>query len=368
MSKYELTISSNYVKHWGVTEGVREFFQNAIDEQKKNPDHSMKWSYDHETEMLKISNKNCKLEINSLLLGNTSKSDGKSIGQFGEGYKVAIVVLLREEKEVVIHNGNELWNTRFVNSRRYKDKVPVIDISKLGIFGQDLVVEISNITPEEFEEIKINNLFIKRDEISMDKTEYGDVLTDESEKGRIYAEGLFVCESRDLKYGYNIRSQYITLNRDRNLLSDFDIHWNVARIVCSAYANNTSVLYDLLHSGDARYAPNFVKDQSREELFELFKQKNNDQIPVSTQEEYDYFKSKGMSPIIVKETFVSMFSGYRSISEEYEEMKLENSLHFKLSKELDLLKNKIPKENYKRINKLLEDFKYELSEIDTLKN
>ena len=32
MRKYELSISADYVPEWGVTEAIREFFQNSIDE------------------------------------------------------------------------------------------------------------------------------------------------------------------------------------------------------------------------------------------------------------------------------------------------------------------------------------------------
>lgn len=48
MSKYELSISADYVPTWGVVEGAREFFQNALDEQVADPENKMFFEYDED--------------------------------------------------------------------------------------------------------------------------------------------------------------------------------------------------------------------------------------------------------------------------------------------------------------------------------
>ncbi len=36
MTNINLTISPNYVKHWGIVEGLREIMQNTIDQKNEN--------------------------------------------------------------------------------------------------------------------------------------------------------------------------------------------------------------------------------------------------------------------------------------------------------------------------------------------
>lgn len=361
MSKYELTISSNYVRHWGVWEGVREFFQNAIDEENSNPDHEMSWEY--EDGCLTIINRNCKLSINSLLLGNTSKSDGKSIGQFGEGYKVAIVVLLREGKKITIHNGDELWNVRFVNSRRYKDQVPVIETSKFGVTGSDLIIEIEGITEDEWEEITDKILQVREEVYGTDPeqvdTEYGSILPDMS--GKIYVEGLYISTKESLKYGYNFKSYTCTLNRDRNILSDFEITWNASRIGCTAFQNNSNKLYEFLDFPDGDYAQHFISKNSEDELYKIFKEKNGSKIPVTSQEEYDYFKHKGMEPIFVKETIKTIFGSY--YSEEIKDYEIRTSLYQKLSDIYERMCEYVPEDLAEEFYSYIEDYSDDLKEI-----
>ena len=57
MRKYELSISADYVPGWGVTEAVREFFQNSIDEETRDSSNKMLFEYDEAEEKLIIGNK-----------------------------------------------------------------------------------------------------------------------------------------------------------------------------------------------------------------------------------------------------------------------------------------------------------------------
>ncbi len=45
MRKYELSISADYVPEWGTTEAIREFFQNSIDEETRDPGNKMFFDY-----------------------------------------------------------------------------------------------------------------------------------------------------------------------------------------------------------------------------------------------------------------------------------------------------------------------------------
>ena len=97
MANYELTVSMGYVPTWTHVDAVREIFQNAKDEETVNPENKMFFDYNEETETLMIGNKTGKLNKSTLLIGISDKrNDNRTIGQHGEGYKIATVVLLRE--------------------------------------------------------------------------------------------------------------------------------------------------------------------------------------------------------------------------------------------------------------------------------
>ena len=160
-SKYELPLSTSYVEHWGINEALREFFQNAIDQGNYD------YEYDNQINELTIVNHDSFLDRSTLLLGESSKRDNKSnIGSYGEGYKIATLVLLREGYEVKIENNakNELWNTCLVKSRKFKKTIPVFNISTNKSDNNDLIVKITGITQDEFDEYKKLNLNLQSDE------------------------------------------------------------------------------------------------------------------------------------------------------------------------------------------------------------
>lgn len=95
---FELTLSKDYTKNWGLQEALREIIQNAIDFSNEEENNIMSINYDEETSTLSIAN-NSILTKKTLLLGYTSKEDNpNSIGCFGEGYKLSLLVLNRLQK------------------------------------------------------------------------------------------------------------------------------------------------------------------------------------------------------------------------------------------------------------------------------
>ena len=236
MSKYELSISADYVSNWGVVEGAREFFQNALDEQTEDPSNTMFHEYDASEQILRIGNKSSTLDIQTLLFGNSSKSNNPSmIGKFGEGYKIATIVFLRNGKEVTFYNycSKEIWHTKLVKSRRYKGAlVPTFYVDKVSFWEKvpenSLIIEIKGITSEEYELIKESNLWLQGiydsgSEADYYTTGYGKILLDDKYKGKLFVSGLYVCSNSKLEYGYDVTPNQIRLDRDRGLVSDIDL-------------------------------------------------------------------------------------------------------------------------------------------------
>lgn len=112
----ELTITPNYVSDWNFCDAIRELIQNGTDQQTLNPKNVFKISYDEQENILQLSNSESTLEINTLLLGCSTKSNNTdTVGQFGEGYKIAALVLNRLGKTFSVYNNrkDEIWISKF---------------------------------------------------------------------------------------------------------------------------------------------------------------------------------------------------------------------------------------------------------------
>lgn len=234
MSKYTLTMESTYVPSWGIVEAVRELFQNSIDNQTVNPENEMYFNYDAESEKLVIGNKLSILKTSSLLLGSSTKRDDpRTIGVHGEGYKLALLICQREGKDLVIYNygAKEIWTTRMVNSRKFNAKVLEVNVTKEAFWkkapSNNLEFHISNISAEEYEAIVQSNLHLQNpDKIVVTAPTksarwLGDILTGDEYKGKLFVNGLYVQHNKHLRYGYNMSTDFIPLNRDRKAIDSF---------------------------------------------------------------------------------------------------------------------------------------------------
>lgn len=237
MAKHQLTLSPTYVKDWTYLQAARELFQNALDNQTTSPENEMFISY--EDEVLQIGNKTSILTLDTLLLGSSSKRDDENtIGKHGEGYKVALMVFLREGKQVTIYNygAREIWNTRLVKSRKFNGAlITEVDVSKKAFFknvpSHNLIIEVKGITADEYQTIIDNTLHLQDDVPKYETSSgMGSILTDESQKGKVYVNGLYITTNSKFSYGYDIKPKYINLDRDRKLVDTFELSWVTSKM------------------------------------------------------------------------------------------------------------------------------------------
>jgi len=125
---YELSLNKSYVRHWGALDAVRELIQNALD--SDSPFQFEFMQEDDDSFTLILTSANSTLSAGSLLLGATSKADDPDkIGSFGEGFKIALLVLTREGYTTRVDNGSKVWTPLFRWSKKYEDDLLCIEES-----------------------------------------------------------------------------------------------------------------------------------------------------------------------------------------------------------------------------------------------
>lgn len=235
---YELPLSPNYVCNWELKEAIRELLQNAID--GENCGHKKSIKYNEEEEILYIVNENTKLSKSSLVLGCSSKDsiDGM-IGKFGEGYKLALIVLLRKGFKVKIINADEEWTPQFAVSKKFDTQVLTINIKSLSTdkdkcIGTDLCFAISSVNKQLYNELLKYFPCMDDNYGETLKTDNGEILFDKRFAGRMFVEGLYIQEDKNFKYGYNFNSDVVDLDRDRKAINYYELRRLTAASVVTA--------------------------------------------------------------------------------------------------------------------------------------
>lgn len=249
MARYTLTISPDYVKNWTIADAVRELVQNWIDQETLDNENEKSMIITDDS--LVLSNRTSVLDKSTLLLGGGTKDGTETIGQFGEGYKVAMLVLMREKVTCQIRNYglNELWIPRIVNSRIYGSEVLAIDTKEyvrkknnmdsleIHLYNIPGIKDILSNIWLNFEDRKYGHI----------KCDSGEILTDPSLKGHIYIKGLLITNRSNLSYGYNFNPNMIKVGRDRNIVSGSDLEAASSKLWLQELSNGKNH-YDSVYS------------------------------------------------------------------------------------------------------------------------
>ncbi|WP_284161637.1 hypothetical protein [Burkholderia pseudomallei] len=250
--KIEMSLSAHYVSHWGWEQAFRELLQNALDCK------TFVTEYDHENQSVVIFTADGAIPRQSLLLGESGKRNGDTIGHFGEGLKLAMLILAREGYPMRVYSGKEIWIPHMEHSELYDCQALVIDIEENPEGDADAVeIIVDGITPDMASEI--DGMYIKPDQYQkalatsngsqcfepihllteseeadmIDK--FGDCESDWEIKSKVYVGGLFVSYlNGNFRYSYNFKPSCVKLDRDRMTVNTWDIQWEISKLLAAA--------------------------------------------------------------------------------------------------------------------------------------
>lgn len=281
---YELPLSRDYVRRWGFTEAVRELLQNMLDSDSPN-EYSV---VDHQ---LTITSRFDTLPASTLVLGQTSKADAsEKIGSFGEGFKLALLVLTRLQYSVRVFNGDVCWTPFFEVSQAFGCEVLKIR-EDAAYNNQGLTFEVDGLTHEDTTQINDMCLFMQAPMDDVIGTRYGSILP--SRKGKLYVGGLFVCET-ELEYGYDILPEHLKLERDRQTVDGWDLKWMAKNMWLDT--KRWDELAVMMEAGvnDVSHIEFDCPEILKEVCYQKFKAENPGAIAVKTQAELEAVVARGM--------------------------------------------------------------------------
>lgn len=317
---YELTLTPNYVSDWTFNDAIRELIQNGTDQEVLDNENHFSIEYDDGRRVLQLKNSKSVLKINTLLLGRSSKAGNEdTVGQFGEGYKIAALVLNRIGKTFTVLNNekNEVWESRFKNSEKWLEKILAFYVSKRETEDMGLCIEVGNVSWSEYN--NLSDVWIGMCDFDYEKveTQYGEILTDEEFAGKVFVNGLFVDCNSDLQYGYNFKPKYINLERDRKTCDTWNVEDVTSKMIAEGMVNGgipieivrqmvESNKDDVYHLEFNTYLGDVKKVQ--EMLVESFDEQNPQpySIPVSSQDEIKKVKAYGGNPVVVPSKVASL--------------------------------------------------------------
>jgi len=311
---YELSLVKDYVSHWGMKEAVRELIQNSLD--SASPFVYEFLSDGDGRHALRLNSEFSQLSPQTLLLGATSKTeDQAAIGSFGEGYKIALLVLTRLGYDVGILNRDVLWKPRFRFNRNFGAEVLVIEETTLSNkVNNGLTFQVEGLTEQDCEEI-VGMCLLMQSEIGETKTTtMGEILVDRA--GELYVGNLFVCKT-ELEFGYNVLPKFLRLERDRQTVSGWDLK-SVTRDMWYE-TKQFELIADLIgrECPDLEYAAYSSTELVREACYQHFRSKHPDkQLIARTNAELESLVKQGMTVYVGGGSYHATVSGSSSYKAE----------------------------------------------------
>lgn len=223
MSTINYGIGREYLKDWGLTEALREIYQNFIDYGEFS--ELIESSKFEGKSIVRIFNEYEPEGLEFLRIGNSVKKEG-AIGKHGEGLKMAMLIFLREDLNIGI---------------RFKDQVIMPKWQENSIIGDVLSLTVKKsirpingkfeiaflIDTELYKAFR--NSIIKPEDVIFHEAFHGKLVN--KPKGNLYSGGLFVAHIRSLKNSYDLNPLRLSLDRDRRVPGAFETNYHTSKIL-----------------------------------------------------------------------------------------------------------------------------------------
>jgi hypothetical protein len=299
---------------WGAREGRRELLQNGIDAQVE---HGAALTVDLRGTTLRIENKGVVLAREALLLGTSTKGHRTDlIGKFGEGLKLGILALVRAGHDVKIRTGGEVWTAAIERSERYDANVLCFHVHGGNEDKRRVRVEVSGVSPETWAEERIDYLFLAEPRANEAvKTDRGTLLLGEQYRGRVYVKGIWVQDDPRLTVGYDLMQ--VDLDRDRRMLSSWNLSWETSQIWNTATATRPDIFprfFELLQRGAAdvsgiEHTAAYATPEIQRQVAEAFQaQFGAAAVPVSNLAESMEVEHLGRQGVVVNKPFQALLA------------------------------------------------------------
>lgn len=210
-------ITRNYVPDWTVLDAMRELLQNAIDSDPHCYSIDFLESVDGETSC--VIDTNTSIPLEAFYMGESGKRNASGmLGVHGEGLKLALLVLTRENREPEIFSEHYI-HTYFKPTTQGID-VEVLELALVPNTQHDLANPKTRIefdcTREEWQQF--GSMHLKNRAV-------GFVLG----AGKLYVGGLFITDT-ELHHSYNLSPEDVKLERDRRVADYTDMMIAIAKL------------------------------------------------------------------------------------------------------------------------------------------
>jgi hypothetical protein len=202
------TITLKYRDQWGIWECIREIYQNAIDTVEEISGEYVLPNLTGNGEYSLISDKGEGLTLRQFFLMGVSEKHENARGQFGEGLKIGLSILLRNGFEIVVRSKN--WIAIPKINEIFGEKILSYEYAEnlAEISGTHYLIK--GLSVDKINEV-INGKFLNPNMETIVSLEGFKMF--ETENGNLFNKGIYVMEM-DSFYGYDMD---IVLGTDRNM-------------------------------------------------------------------------------------------------------------------------------------------------------